>query len=660
MEDPDWQTAALQMLHQVGPSLPELAEQLGWPPPQAIIDRWCKQLDDAGVQLVNLGLMVRLASLADFQVDPAGQLYWMMLPQRIEQSQASPPRELLTDSQLQPHGELWELITAVDSSQLIEQLKQKLRCGADGIAADGIAASTALSNDSRATPELHEPYDKLHEPNDTRPRVTEHNVIAIKRTRVSRSKFFLTVAPFVAVTIAGTSWWIFSQSTADTTTITTGPLPKVAVKLPVSKIDQEDTSDTSSDLERFEAILLDVGTFDQTLDLEATGLLPLAPQVAPPSDSQTATTDDVAPQPSAPQDLPVADSAHAFVSLPARTDTTEFSLGTLAAAELNHWETMPPSLEFPTTAAWVLIANDAHSKLVAPAANPVAESAVARFFVPQADASSGELRFQWLDTAASEARTETLRNGRFVNGDHCIWLREPQVQPLLRWQFQTATEQHSWPLASLPDSRKTMWTLTHRVDAAAKADLAAAASNDEPANTKGDLFASQFAKPLFIQWLNPVSEQQSRNVRGLLEIRLTEDDPVAVRIRVDAKLDRQITVTTLAAASIGVQNGWQEIQWQMLDAARINTTQWQENAELLLEQIRQQIRVAATSEQKSVLRDRRSLLEQSLENADTALQGLQRLHSLLLRIEQEVGLQMRLEVKWPDGKQLIFAITNSP
>jgi hypothetical protein len=693
MEDPDWQSAALQMLQRVGPTLPELAEQLGWPPPPAIIDRWCKQLDEAADQLTQLGLIVRCASLADFQIDPAGMLYWMLLPQRLKQSSATSNLTDLSNIQLtfQPTGqgtataherptaaapqtqELWDVVTDVDSVQLIGQLQRRLRASAATT-----SSHSPLFIESPTAPELREP-------NTTCPKLTEPKVTTQKKTQGSRSTMVITATALLALAIVGTSWWwSVSQMSKNNATTANRTTPQLAAKLslpalaPATAIDEGPVETgpvetgpiaMGDELKSFHATLFASGSFDQSLDLAAAGLLPRDLPFEPNIDLQTGPAENVALQPSSPQGIPAADSAPAFVSLPDRTDTTEQSLGSLTTAGLKRWNELAPRLEFPSTASWALLADEPHACFVVPAADVGAESAVARFFIShtdsarEADATPGEIHFQWLDRAAAESRAETLRNGRLVIGDRTLWLREPQVQPMLHWQFQTATEQHSWPLDWLPDSRRTVWTLAHRVIAvsqlASDANDAAAMDN-RPGGAKGDRFARQPAAPLFIQWLNPITTQPSKNVRGLLEVRLTQEDPVAVRIRVDAKLDRHVTVTTLAAATIGVQSGWQEVQWSMVDAVSTSTTQWQKNAELLLEQIRQQIRVAPTGEQRSMLRDRRSLLEQSLEHADTTLQGLKRLHSLLLRIEQEVRLQIRLEVKWPAGNQLIFALADNP
>lgn len=121
----DSRSQSERVLAEVGPTLELLAQIHGWPPPADLIELWCDQLRRAGERLEELQLPVHVAALSDFQVDPAGQLYWIRLPHRIEETR----RGLAWENSLPKESDDYfqEQLWAHSTPQLIEKLQNQLR-----------------------------------------------------------------------------------------------------------------------------------------------------------------------------------------------------------------------------------------------------------------------------------------------------------------------------------------------------------------------------------------------------------------------------------------------------------------------------------------------------------------------------------------------------
>jgi hypothetical protein len=157
----DTRSQSERVLAEVGPTLELLARVHGWPPPADLIELWCDQLRRAGERLEELQLPVHVAALCDFQVDPAGQLYWGCLPQRIEETRRSLAGESASQQESDDFfsGRLW----AHSTLQLIDKLQSQLRqvdigkaaCTANPVArcqTPSLSVSLEATTDSRQRP----------------------------------------------------------------------------------------------------------------------------------------------------------------------------------------------------------------------------------------------------------------------------------------------------------------------------------------------------------------------------------------------------------------------------------------------------------------------------------------------------------------------------
>jgi hypothetical protein len=128
-------------------------------------------------------------------------------------------------------------------------------------------------------------------------------------------------------------------------------------------------------------------------------------------------------------------------------------------------------------------------------------------------------------------------------------------------------------------------------------------------------------------------------MNALLEIRLEDESPVVIRFRFDLKVARQAKLDTKWIVSVDPAMGWQRIDENTLLASIDRAIELKQRLQQQFQAADLQIDQAVDSDLRRILRLSRKQLEQQRTQAETYLQRLNQLQTLLSRTMRELRIQ---------------------
>lgn len=645
-----------------GEPFPQLVDRLGWPPPKPIVLSWLTTLETWRAELMHRRWPIDFGYVDELVVSETGDIIWPWMPFRIVQSMLQRAPSIAGSNLL----EAWAALPATESRL------------------DPITRMSRLISFDPASP--HQPVDSTaFFPTTRRPTktATKPSVPTGRKKRNRYSKKHLAITALVASVLllaaflSQRNWRSETPISSSRSNITAkqpgsaglfsdvGSVsePKTVTSAKQSSSAQLQTANNENQLSSLlptssqtafsstESTLAELGidqvTFEPTMtgatvDLQSEGFAPMQPEAVGPDNSANLSNNAIS-------------DSERIVETPKNSDAAIVEIGSLNSIDLpprdsdaevripfhNSSSVVDIKLEFPSVPQWILQFDGSpnHSAFVIQRTATDATSAIAKLTSgnqqPNNDAKSDRslLGFSWTELAGKTPTVESLRNGRIVSSTETIYLRSPiTIEPP---PVEIASET-TYAMQTPPDPANSLLNINIQTIA------------DNPENKE-----SQTPVPIY-RWLTPIEASRGKKHQGLLEFALAEENPVAVRQRINFDIGRQTTFSTISIATLDGGTSWFAISEDGITSSLDRLSQIKTVLSQQLTNIQQLYSDTSDSDRRAIIRKRRDLLEQQQESAEIYGKRFVELQKLAAKMRSSFVWDIQLSTTWPDANQPIL------
>jgi hypothetical protein len=251
------------------------------------------------------------------------------------------------------------------------------------------------------------------------------------------------------------------------------------------------------------------------------------------------------------------------------------------------------------------------------------------------DVTNHQSRFRWTDQAQGSPAAKSLFHGRIRDGQQTIYLRPSIEADAWKISFDRSDTRPTWDLGSILPPRVTRLATDLKV-------------------LGGDQKNS-----IEFGWIEPVESTSPRRTRGLAIVTPPDGETVAVGLRFDIRCSRTLSCRVRTFGRLDPEAPWQLVSRPMLDRVADQLTTRATRLSHLSTQI-ETVYSKSDARQRRQLAPQRDAIKGQADRVQMIADRVAALWSLIGRIENEVEIQTRLWVQWPDEtEQDLFATAST-
>ncbi|MEM6777311.1 MAG: hypothetical protein AAF670_06615 [Planctomycetota bacterium] len=238
------------------------------------------------------------------------------------------------------------------------------------------------------------------------------------------------------------------------------------------------------------------------------------------------------------------------------------------------------------------------------------------------------IEFRWRPEAGRVATASKLADGQIVGENVSIDLRPTLVADPITMVMESRDVQFKWDLGSPPPA------LASRI----RLDV-------------------ELPDSLELGWIEPIDEQSPRRTRAVGVITLTDNEEVAVALRIDVRATKSISMRIRTGARLKAGMPWQWIDRQGVRQSQSEVTgrlTWTRSRQREMEMLLDQAERMGSRRDVLNLQQQLSTLESAVAMGTAVAKQLAELDRLLNEIADSVQLGLQLYVQWPDREQYLF------
>ena len=251
--------------------------------------------------------------------------------------------------------------------------------------------------------------------------------------------------------------------------------------------------------------------------------------------------------------------------------------------------------------------------------------------IAQVRVNEGTSLFRWLDATGGEQTR--LRQSRLHSGGKPLYLRSPIVADPWPFRFDEFDRQPVWELGAAP------------VPSVSSMDVEV----DIPDR-------------LQLGWIERPDSWALRGDRAIGVITSSDDEGVAIGLRLDVTAGRRLSVRIRTAARMSSADPWHALSHETVAAAEdvwATQAQWASLEKQRLARVDEVAYEIGGSRGKRIIDAKQDRIEQYIDAVQRTLSDLQRLREMMAWLEADAVLRIQVQTHWSDEIQSIVTMTSA-